>query len=171
VLPHHTQDLHNAWAGERLLRVFEGGHNGVRPAWFLEEASDFLVERLGKAGPGSTMQKQPIGHRIGPPGSGARGDFEDDGPPECPESPTSPEPQGKAKASSTKFSLDTPPTASKYPTTVPADADRKLHQLRRMPSNFVWNHFIPSSFLSLCWKPTLPFLNLRFLTRDPGRDR
>merc|ERR1740117_1874671 len=49
VLPHHTQDLHNAWAGERLLRVFDGGHNGVRPTWFLEEASDFLAERLGKA--------------------------------------------------------------------------------------------------------------------------
>jgi len=27
------QDLHNAWAGERLLRVFDGGHNGVRPSW------------------------------------------------------------------------------------------------------------------------------------------
>lgn len=49
VLPHHTQDLHNAWGGERLLRVYDGGHNGVRPAWFLEEASDFLTERLGKA--------------------------------------------------------------------------------------------------------------------------
>mmetsp|Transcript_142407 Transcript_142407/g.262469 ORF Transcript_142407/g.262469 Transcript_142407/m.262469 type:complete len:520 (-) Transcript_142407:193-1752(-) len=48
VLPHHTQDLYNVWAGERLLRVFDGGHNGVRPAWFLEEASDFLTERLSK---------------------------------------------------------------------------------------------------------------------------
>jgi len=45
VLPHHTQDLHDAWAGERALRVFDGGHNGVRPAWFLEEAADFLAER------------------------------------------------------------------------------------------------------------------------------
>jgi len=49
VLPHHTQDLHNAWNGERVLRVFDGGHNGVRPAWFLEEAADFLAERLNKA--------------------------------------------------------------------------------------------------------------------------
>lgn len=48
VLPHHTQDLHNAWAGERILRVFDGGHNGVRPTWFLEEAADFLVEWLRK---------------------------------------------------------------------------------------------------------------------------
>lgn len=46
VLPHHTQDLHDAWSGERLLRVFDGGHNGVRPTWFLEEAADFLMERL-----------------------------------------------------------------------------------------------------------------------------
>lgn len=46
VLPHHTQDLHNAWAGERVLRVFDGGHNGVRPTWFLEEAADFLVDRM-----------------------------------------------------------------------------------------------------------------------------
>lgn len=48
VLPHHTHDLHNVWKAERVLRVFDGGHNGVRPAWFLEEASDFLCQRLGK---------------------------------------------------------------------------------------------------------------------------
>jgi len=46
VLPHHTKDLHDAWKGERSLRVFDGGHNGVRPTWFLEEAADFLAERL-----------------------------------------------------------------------------------------------------------------------------
>eukprot|EP00929_Paragymnodinium_shiwhaense_P117324 TRINITY_DN8778_c0_g5_i1.p1 TRINITY_DN8778_c0_g5~~TRINITY_DN8778_c0_g5_i1.p1 ORF type:complete len:500 (+),score=88.43 TRINITY_DN8778_c0_g5_i1:148-1647(+) len=46
VLPHHTQDLHDAWAGERELRVFDGGHNGVRPSWFLEEAADFLAKKL-----------------------------------------------------------------------------------------------------------------------------
>lgn len=50
VLPHHTQDLHNAWAGERVLRVFDGGHNGVRPTWFLEEAADFLVDRMKTRG-------------------------------------------------------------------------------------------------------------------------
>jgi len=50
VLPHHTQDLHNSWAGERLLRVFDGGHNGVRPSWFLEEAADFLVAKLRRQG-------------------------------------------------------------------------------------------------------------------------
>lgn len=66
VLPHHTQDLHNAWAGERLLRVFDGGHNGVRPSWFLEEAADFLAERLSKAaGPKAPMVKDP--RKIGAP--------------------------------------------------------------------------------------------------------
>mmetsp|Transcript_70501 Transcript_70501/g.131864 ORF Transcript_70501/g.131864 Transcript_70501/m.131864 type:complete len:474 (+) Transcript_70501:81-1502(+) len=50
VLPHHTQDLYNTWAGEKVLRVFDGGHNGVRPSWFLEEAADFLVERLHTEG-------------------------------------------------------------------------------------------------------------------------
>jgi len=49
VLPHHTQDLHDAWKSERILRVFDGGHNGVRPAWFLEEAASFLVDRLTSA--------------------------------------------------------------------------------------------------------------------------
>lgn len=58
VLPHHTQDLHNAWAGERLLRVFDGGHNGVRPAWFLEEASDFLAERLRKGSGAKAMERR-----------------------------------------------------------------------------------------------------------------
>lgn len=46
VLPHHTQELHNAWGGHKHFRVFEGGHNGVRPLWFLEEAADFLAKEL-----------------------------------------------------------------------------------------------------------------------------
>lgn len=46
VLPHHTQALHDAWGGARHLRVFDGGHNGVRPTWFLEEAAAFLAEEL-----------------------------------------------------------------------------------------------------------------------------
>lgn len=66
VLPHHTQDLHNAWAGERLLRVFDGGHNGVRPAWFLEEAADFLTEFLWK-------------HKNGEDAETTRADAQEDG--------------------------------------------------------------------------------------------
>lgn len=46
VLPHHTQALHNAWGGHKHFRVFDGGHNGVRPMWFLEEAADFLATEL-----------------------------------------------------------------------------------------------------------------------------
>jgi len=48
VLPHHTQDLHDAWAVESVLRVFDGGHNGLRPSWFLEEAATFLLDRLNE---------------------------------------------------------------------------------------------------------------------------
>mmetsp|Transcript_24515 Transcript_24515/g.39288 ORF Transcript_24515/g.39288 Transcript_24515/m.39288 type:complete len:539 (-) Transcript_24515:141-1757(-) len=49
IQPHHTQDIHNAWGGERILRVYDGGHNGVRPAWFLEEASDFMTRHCHAA--------------------------------------------------------------------------------------------------------------------------
>jgi len=47
VLPQHSQDLHDAWAGDRSMRVFDGGHNGARPIWFLEEAADFLADAVG----------------------------------------------------------------------------------------------------------------------------
>lgn len=50
VLPHHTQALHDAWGGARHLRVFDGGHNGVRPTWFLEEAAAFLADELRRVG-------------------------------------------------------------------------------------------------------------------------
>jgi len=47
VLPHHSQDLYNAWGGEdRAIRTFEGGHNERRPAWFMHEAADWLVMKL-----------------------------------------------------------------------------------------------------------------------------
>eukprot|EP00442_Polarella_glacialis_P049271 CAMPEP_0115133368 /NCGR_PEP_ID=MMETSP0227-20121206/54387_1 /TAXON_ID=89957 /ORGANISM="Polarella glacialis, Strain CCMP 1383" /LENGTH=176 /DNA_ID=CAMNT_0002539499 /DNA_START=200 /DNA_END=727 /DNA_ORIENTATION=- len=32
VRPQHTEALHDAWGGEKHLRVFDGGHNGVRPS-------------------------------------------------------------------------------------------------------------------------------------------
>lgn len=48
VLPHHTEEIHNAWAGARELRHFEGGHGGKRPRWFMEEGADFLLEQLSK---------------------------------------------------------------------------------------------------------------------------
>jgi pimeloyl-ACP methyl ester carboxylesterase len=46
VLPHHTQELHNKWGGERQLRFFDGGHNGRRPKWFLDEAAMYLCKKL-----------------------------------------------------------------------------------------------------------------------------
>jgi len=62
VLPHHTEDLHNAWGGERVLRVFDGGHNGVRPTWFLEEAADFLVDRMrGRGEVSNPSVQQQVG--------------------------------------------------------------------------------------------------------------
>lgn len=46
VLPHHTQELHNKWGGERQLRFFDGGHNGRRPKWFLDEAAEYLAQKM-----------------------------------------------------------------------------------------------------------------------------
>mmetsp|Transcript_100552 Transcript_100552/g.260277 ORF Transcript_100552/g.260277 Transcript_100552/m.260277 type:complete len:542 (-) Transcript_100552:43-1668(-) len=61
VLPHHTEDLHNAWGGDRVLRVFDGGHNGVRPTWFLEEAADFLVDKMRGRGSDSLSHQASSG--------------------------------------------------------------------------------------------------------------
>lgn len=47
ILPHHTYDIHRAWGSEMTkLVTFDGGHNGVRPKWFLEEGAEFLATRL-----------------------------------------------------------------------------------------------------------------------------
>ncbi|CAE7435940.1 yqkD [Symbiodinium sp. CCMP2592] len=46
VLPHHTHDLHAVWGTEAKLVTFQGGHNGSRPKWYLEQAADFLETRL-----------------------------------------------------------------------------------------------------------------------------
>lgn len=60
VLPHHTQELHNKWGGERQLRFFEGGHNGRRPKWFLDEAAVYLYEKLEswKPEPAEQLQRE-----------------------------------------------------------------------------------------------------------------
>ena len=42
---------------------------------------------------------------------------------------------------------------------------------RMVPSDFVWNHLIPSFIFSLCWKPTLLGRRLWCCTRSPGRDK
>jgi len=105
VLPHHTQDLHNAWAGERLLRVFEGGHNGVRPAWFLEEASDFLAERLIKA----AGTKLKVVRRIPLGASTSKGSEQDgDGSPNGTAGAVTPR-SAEGSNWGTRISLDAPP--------------------------------------------------------------
>lgn len=50
VLPHHARKVYEAWAGEKSLFDFTGGHNGPRPPWFLEEGSCFLAQKLYQAG-------------------------------------------------------------------------------------------------------------------------
>eukprot|EP00927_Polykrikos_kofoidii_P023118 TRINITY_DN21392_c0_g1_i3.p1 TRINITY_DN21392_c0_g1~~TRINITY_DN21392_c0_g1_i3.p1 ORF type:complete len:593 (+),score=86.99 TRINITY_DN21392_c0_g1_i3:119-1897(+) len=64
ILPHHTFDLHNAWGGERLLSQFTGGHSGRRPSWFLDEASDFLLNRLSAF---SSKRRSSTEKRLGQP--------------------------------------------------------------------------------------------------------
>jgi len=61
VLPHHTEDLHAAWAGhEKELVTFPGGHNGVRPTPFLDQAAAFLQKHLADA-----ASKAPPGRGAG----------------------------------------------------------------------------------------------------------
>lgn len=47
VLPHHCQDLYDAWGGgsKRILPI-PGDHWDYRPTWMCMEASDFLEEEL-----------------------------------------------------------------------------------------------------------------------------
>jgi len=49
VQPHHTRSVYDAWAGEKMLFTFTGGHNAPRPQWFLLEAARFLAQQLYKA--------------------------------------------------------------------------------------------------------------------------
>eukprot|EP00928_Gymnodinium_smaydae_P058724 TRINITY_DN41922_c0_g1_i1.p1 TRINITY_DN41922_c0_g1~~TRINITY_DN41922_c0_g1_i1.p1 ORF type:complete len:561 (-),score=107.59 TRINITY_DN41922_c0_g1_i1:29-1711(-) len=58
ILPHHTLDLHDCWGGPRVLSKFTGGHAGRRPEWFLEEAADFLMEKLVSSASRRLSQKR-----------------------------------------------------------------------------------------------------------------
>mmetsp|Transcript_21881 Transcript_21881/g.51095 ORF Transcript_21881/g.51095 Transcript_21881/m.51095 type:complete len:347 (+) Transcript_21881:77-1117(+) len=51
VLPHHTPDLKEMWGGPSKMHVFDGGHNGTRPAWFMVEATKFLLQCFGMGMP------------------------------------------------------------------------------------------------------------------------
>lgn len=46
ILPRHTYALHNAWGGPRELAKVNGGHSGRRPPWFLDNAAEFLLDKL-----------------------------------------------------------------------------------------------------------------------------
>jgi len=45
-LPHHAEELNEAWGGESKLLHFQGDHNSDRPGWFTEAAAEFLAEHL-----------------------------------------------------------------------------------------------------------------------------
>lgn len=54
---HHSQDLHDAWGHrDKIVRIFNGDHNAKRPAWFMKEAGDWLLDRL-------TKEPVPMYHR------------------------------------------------------------------------------------------------------------
>jgi len=39
---HHTERVHDAYAGDKQLVHFDGDHNGIRPAFFYDASSIFL---------------------------------------------------------------------------------------------------------------------------------
>lgn len=46
IQPHHSKELQQAWGGVSDLYYFSGGHNSIRPEWFMEEAADWLVTQF-----------------------------------------------------------------------------------------------------------------------------
>ena len=44
--PHHSQSIYNAYKGDKNLVTFDGDHNELRPAFFLDSAAIFLTETL-----------------------------------------------------------------------------------------------------------------------------
>lgn len=50
VLPHHTEELCNAWGGkDRTVMQVSGSHNSARPVWLMDQAASFLENRLRRA--------------------------------------------------------------------------------------------------------------------------
>ncbi|CAE8714847.1 unnamed protein product [Polarella glacialis] len=62
VLPHHTQALHDAWGGERQLRVFDGGHNGLRPKLSLFVCAATATVTTAATTQQQQQQKQCLNH-------------------------------------------------------------------------------------------------------------
>lgn len=46
ILPHHSEDLYNQYAGDKKLVRFEGDHNSNRPIHFIDSAVIFFYQRL-----------------------------------------------------------------------------------------------------------------------------
>jgi pimeloyl-ACP methyl ester carboxylesterase len=46
ILPHHTEELHAAYAGDKQLVMFEGDHNSPRPEVFHEQITSFFISVL-----------------------------------------------------------------------------------------------------------------------------
>lgn len=93
VRPHHTEKLYEAWGGkERKLIVFNGGHNGARPQWFMEQAAQFLATKLGAARAGERARTAPKEAVPSP------GPWDDDGSMSIPPRPPSPSPAPRPDA-------------------------------------------------------------------------
>lgn len=61
ILPHHTQDLYDAWGGEeRIFLTFDGGHGGHRPDWFRETAATFLEKNLTAYANGDRHRRREV---------------------------------------------------------------------------------------------------------------
>jgi len=46
IRPHHTQELHKAYSGEKNIILIEGDHNSMRPDFAIHSISIFLLEAL-----------------------------------------------------------------------------------------------------------------------------
>lgn len=46
IRPHHSQQIYNAYKGDKNLVTFDGDHNDLRPSFFLDSASIFLKQCL-----------------------------------------------------------------------------------------------------------------------------
>ena len=46
IAPHHSQDLHDAYQGDKNMLKFDGDHNSNRPSFFYDSASIFLYTTL-----------------------------------------------------------------------------------------------------------------------------
>jgi hypothetical protein len=46
ILPHHSEELFNLYAGDKTIKSFDGDHNSSRPSFFFDSAIIFMYQRL-----------------------------------------------------------------------------------------------------------------------------